>query len=142
MNIELTNSDATINENLKDLIDLILKDGLKVYVTIWKHKGKSPISYIHFVDGDKIGYAQYCNYDGLSYTSLHIPCKGSGTGFKLDENRIDQYRLAFSIPVWARHDLVESWKSWEQFTNYSMNKLSNYQELIKTGNTYYIKGTS
>jgi len=119
---------------LADMADMLKDNGLSVYWSKWS-SGTAKPTYFHFTDGVNIGYCQEAYFGGLSFSTVHKPCRGCGTGFGLNENGIYQPTLkdaerAFIIaPNWANsNDVrdVKKYKSWDEYSNTPLNKMCEY----------------
>lgn len=92
----------------QQLIDSLKEKGFTVY-------GPEKLtSYVYFTDGTRIGYAQYDNMRGVSYSTVHMPCTNCGTGFQAQDA---QAALEFA-PNWARsheREAVRKYKDFETF---------------------------
>ncbi len=121
-----------VKEELKEVINLMLKDGVKVYAHIWDYKKDNVITYVHFVEGNKIGYVQVEYYGGLKYSTVHKPSKDNGTGFGIDPLDMDSilnYSQAFYVPFWARRYSATPWDNWEDYVNHQHYK--NFVEITE-----------
>jgi len=78
--------------SIQAVIDQLKERGFKVY-------GPQKLStYVYFTpDGVRIGYVQYSNLRGITYTTVHKPDKDIGTGFSADSAE-DALK---SFPDWA-----------------------------------------
>lgn len=73
------------------LIDNLKEKGLQVY-------GPEKLTtYVWFTDGERIGYSQYSNMEGVKYSTVHKANKYTGTGFSAQDV---QAALSFA-PNWA-----------------------------------------
>ena len=106
-----------LKQELQELVDILLKDGVRVFVQEWSHN-TGPKTYCYFTKDNNIGYAQVEYFGGISFSTVHIPNKNSGTGFKTDVTDPHKYEAAFHSPVWAlSRDLSPAFKSWEDFVS-------------------------
>jgi len=95
----------------------IQKAGFRVYMRSPKD------SWLYFVDdADRIGYAQETRSGFVSISTVHVPNRITGTGFRLDDIpsiSADNLAKAFVIaPRWATGSdraSVKKWASWEAF---------------------------
>ena len=101
----------------QNTIDAIHKAGFRVYM-------RTPSdSWLYFVDdADRIGYAQETRSGFVSISTVHVPNRITGTGFRLDDIpsiSADNLAEAFIIaPSWATGEQrasVKKWPSWEAF---------------------------
>ena len=116
---------------LMKVIAIIKEDGLKVYVP----EKEDFHTYALITDGKSIGYVQYNLYDGISFSSVHIPSKDNGSSFRvgeipygIDEREI--VRLARrsldnnpEIKQWFSRYKVKKYKDWEDFESRHWRKL-------------------
>lgn len=104
--------------SIQALINSLKKKGYEVY-------GPEDLStYIYFTDGKRIGYAQYDTWRGVSYTTVHIPNRYTGTGFGAQDA---QAALGFA-PHWASQsdrDSVMKYRDFEHFQS------KHWQPLVK-----------
>ena len=103
---------------LRNYLRELVKDGFRVYVTA----GNRPTTYAHFTKDDKIGYVQYNNMDGLTFSTVHKPNQHCGTGFSVDAT-VKPELCFLDAPGWAgsrsRQGLVK-YKNWQQFADNSI----------------------
>lgn len=92
--------------------------------------------YLYFEDeSGNIGYLQHGYFEGFSISSVHIPNRGTGTGFQiakdLEFDDLEQEVLEscfIEAPYWASSGQISSvrkWKNFEQLRN-SSNFNSKY----------------
>lgn len=88
------------------------------------HKVFSPqklTSYFWFVDGNRIGYCQFSTLEGATFTTVHRPSQGNGTGF-----RASSFEEALGLaPNWADSRTVQKYKNWEDFAK------NHWQSLVE-----------
>ena len=105
--------------SIQQLIEDIKLEGLQVF-------GPEKLtSYVYFTDGTRIGYAQNARVDGISFSTVHKPCRECGTGFKVDSL---QGALAHS-PSWATggdRSAVRKFKDFAEFTSKHWQPLVQY----------------
>jgi hypothetical protein len=78
-------------------------------------------TWLHFTDGENIGYLQNDRLGGLSISTVHVPNYTSGTGFKIAKGlSVDDIRCAETLkkafamaPAWALSSSVASVKKWK-----------------------------
>lgn len=103
---------------MQDLIDSIKAQGLQVF-------GPEKLTpYAYFTDGTRIGYVQSARVAGISYSTVHKPCRECGTGFKVDSA---QEALAHS-PAWAggSASAVRKYKDFAEFQSKHWQPLVQY----------------
>jgi hypothetical protein len=120
----MSNLSISKNEELNEYAQLLLDNGFTIIAP------KEPSTYYHFEKDNKIGYCQYDRLRGVTFTSVHKPCRECGTGFGLEDDRNNQL-LSLSVdsalatincfaPGWASMtDLkaVVKYKDIAEFTN-------------------------
>lgn len=120
---------------LTEMADKLKVSGYKVYYSNWSYSPNEKKTYFHFTDGTRIGYCQVEYFGGLSFSTVHKPCRQCGTGFSANEDRIFEPSVkaaekAFIIaPSWASQSdrgAVVKYKSWEEYTQ--KNKSCTYTE--------------
>jgi hypothetical protein len=98
-----------------ETIQAIKEAGFSVYMREEKD------TYAYFTDGVKIGYIQEERWNGISISTVHVPCHECGTGFSIEKNidAISKERLeqAFIFaPHWAsRISAVKKWRDIQHF---------------------------
>ena len=89
-------------------------------------------NYGHIVnDEDQICYFQLSDFfDLLNLSTLHIPCKKCGSGFRMYEDiAVPTKEIVnscfFAGPNWARAYLkyVTKYKGWEHYQSYKLNQI-------------------
>lgn len=105
-----------IKKELNELIEVMLKDGVRVFAQDWERE-HSPVTYLHFTKGNMIGYVQLGYFGTYEYSTVHKPSKGNGTGFSLKRDNIAplDYSKAFYPPNWAMRYAVTKYRDWEEF---------------------------
>jgi hypothetical protein len=104
---------------LLDFIPTLKNDGFKIYTS----DKKDLPTWCYFVKDNKIGYMQIAYFGGLTFSTVHVPCKNFGTGFGLHENGIyeptlqNAYDTFIIAPQWARGNIkdVKKFTSWAEF---------------------------
>lgn len=100
------------------LIDDLKAKGLQVF-------GPEKLtSYVWFTDGTRIGYVQYNNVGGVSFSTVHKPCKECGTGFAAQDA---QAALGLA-PHWASSGDVAAVRKYKDFEDF---KTRNWQPLVQ-----------
>jgi hypothetical protein len=114
---------------LNEFAALLLSEG---YEIIYPNKLSS---YFHFFKNGGMGYVQYEQMGGVSFSSEHKPCKEAGTGYSTGRHLECQYltlenaKKACSNIIWPEHEgKIKFWLSVEQFINHPMNK-GRYQTI-------------
>ena len=119
-----TTANITKNEELNEYAQLLLDNGFTIIAP------KEPSTYYHFSIDNKIGYCQYDKFMGVTFTTVHKPCRECGTGFGMEDDR-DKELLTLSVksaletvntfaPAWAnRNDVkaIKKYKDVAEFTN-------------------------
>jgi len=102
-----------------EVLDTIAALGFDVYQNPDPHWQ----TYLVFTDGVRLGYLQRGDFGGLSLSTMHLPCRECGTGFKLDAPRPGEPDIltreglerAFQhAPAWAftrDREAVRKWPS-------------------------------
>lgn len=121
---------------LADMANILKDNGFSVYWSKWSSSNAKP-AYFYFTDGANIGYCQEAYFGGLSFSTVHKPCRECGTGFGLNESGTGIYeptlkdaeRAFIVAPNWAKSNdvrAVRKYKSWEEYTNAPINKMCQY----------------
>lgn len=114
-----------------DYVSVLKENDFKVYTSCTDPKP----SWAYFVKDDKIGYVQCAYFGGLSFSTVHKPCKECGTGFGLDEEGIyapnveDALRTFVIAPKWAKErdrQAVVKYSNWNELNN---GRILTYTEL-------------
>lgn len=103
---------------MQEIIDNIKAQGLQVF-------GPEKLTtYAYFTDGTRIGYVQVARVGGISYSTVHKPCRRVGTGFKADSV---QGALGYA-PCWAGGDrsFVVKYRDFAEFKNKNWQPLVQY----------------
>jgi len=126
-----TKNEIFNSELLADLADTLKDAGMKIYYTPGRDNGKA--TYFYFVEGDNIGYCQEAYFGGISFSTVHIGNKNSGTGFGLTGESgiynptIKDAREAFiKYPNWANkqdRESVKKYKNWEDYISRPINQI-------------------
>lgn len=78
------------------------------------HAPEKLSSYFYFSKDNKVGYCQYTNVRGVSFSTIHKPNTSTGTGFAADSFE-DALR---TVPSWASlHSSVIKYNSLNEFLN-------------------------
>jgi hypothetical protein len=105
--------------SIREVIDSLKEKGYEVY-------GPEKLtSYVYFTDGTHIGYVQYNPVGGVSYSSVHMPCRECGTGFQAQDAQ-EALKLA---PSWAYKrdtDAVRKYKDFATFKRMHWQPLFPY----------------
>lgn len=102
-----------MTEGLTDIIKQAKAKGLRVFVPV-KTTLNDPICYCYFTDGKNVGYGQAPKGEGISFSTVHVPNRQTGTGYKVDSM---EEALGF-CPSWASNSdkaSVIKFPSWESF---------------------------
>lgn len=103
---------------MQEIIDSIKAQGLQVF-------GPEKLTtYAYFTDGTRIGYVQVARVGGISYSTVHKPCREVGTGFRVDDA---QSALALA-PCWAGNSVsfVRKYRDFAEFKNKNWQPLVQY----------------
>lgn len=82
-------------------------------------------TYAYFSDGEYIGYAQYCPYEGWTLATVHYPNPSSGTGYQVCRHVSTPTRalletaLDRSNAAWGFSQEVKKYESLDAFLNAS-----------------------
>lgn len=112
---------------LHDFAKELIAAGFDVYA-------QPDATWLHFTDGENIGYCQFDPYRGFGFSTVHKPNKQTGTGFDAGCDiwpaTIDHAKEAFAFaPAWAdRTDIA------------SVRKYSSMGEWL-TANPFNAKST-
>lgn len=79
---------------IDDLIQQAKREGYAVYAP------EKLTSYFYIVSGDAIGYCQYNNFKGASFSTVHLPCSHAGTGYAAES----MAGALMHRPSWASND--------------------------------------
>ncbi len=133
--------DILRGQNIQALAKLLIESGMTVFTTVYSSNSKP--SYIHFSDGQNIGYAQECESGcAVRFSTVHRPCRECGTGFGLQSAHegivnptIEDAKRAFiTAPQWSlpsqRKGIVK-YKSIEDYCSHSMNTIGQITFLTK-----------
>lgn len=129
---------ANIHPELLNAIRQLQGAGYRVYVSA--PSTSFPVaSYCYFTKDDKIGYMQYNNFDGLTFTTVHKPCRQCGTGFRITDREYNlpllqaaEFTINCIAPNWATNpdrNAVVKWANWEAFANSRHNSWAKLQEV-------------
>ena len=100
------------------LIESLKEKGHEVY-------GPEPLStYVFFTDDVRIGYAQCSTRRGVSYATVHVPNRYTGTGFGAQDA---QEALGFA-PHWAYRSDLDSVVKYKDFEHF---RRKHWQPLVK-----------
>jgi len=123
------------NTILHEFVKELKQNGFKVFTSA---EDKN-YSYCHFIKDDKIGYVQTDYFGGLSFSTVHKPCKNFGTGFGLNDlnNRVwqptikDAENCFITAPNWATGNIgdIKKYKNWDEYVNTPINKILTEREL-------------
>ncbi len=101
------------------LIDSLKERGLQVY-------GPEKLTtYVWFTDGERIGYGQYSNMEGVKYSTVHKANKYTGTGFSAQDTKA---ALGFA-PHWSSESdrqLVVKYRDFAEFQSKYWQPLVQY----------------
>lgn len=119
------------NEELVKLVNMAKENGFKVY----GFQENEPISQVFIVDTASGGICTAsASWGLLNYATVHKPCKGFGTGFRLNEEEekadINKIKSAMAIvkPYWAKGiSIVKKYSNFEEYVK--LNSILKYFEL-------------
>lgn len=101
---------------IHQLIEKAKEQGFEVYAP------KDLSSYFYFSKDDKIGYCQFNEYRGASFSTVHKANSTSGTGYKVDSFE----QALINRPHWASSgDPVVKYSSLEEFLRKHWQPLIN-----------------
>lgn len=114
----MTTTSITKNEELNEYAELLRNNGFTIIAP------KESSTYYHFEKDNKFGYCQYDLFRGVTFTTVHKPCRECGTGFGMEYDR-DKELLPLSVetalqtantfaPQWASRSDV---KAIRKYTN-------------------------
>jgi len=104
---------------VKEMIDMFKSKGLTVYGP------KELTTYVWFTDGTRIGYAQCSRYDGVTYSTVHMPNRETGTGFSAkDVEEALSFAPSWVYPPQARS--VIKYRDFEHFRSRHWQPLVQY----------------
>ncbi len=105
---------------------------------------KKEITWCNFVKDDKIGYIQYDDFTGFSFSTKHKPNRRCGTGFQVHTEIIEPtikhcIDCFVSVPYWSikrywgrnagNSPNVIKYKSWEEYINTPLGSILKYRQL-------------
>lgn len=125
-------------ERINAYANLLLNNGFDLLIP----NNPETSTYFHFSKDNKIGYCQlaYNNW-GISFSSVHKPCRECGTGFGFDDSytgvespTIEDAEKTFIIaPNWAKPTDRKAVRKWNDFDDYIKNSFSGKDgKLIKS----------
>lgn len=80
-------------------------------------------SYFYVTDGINVGYCQFNNVQGETFSTLHKPCPENGTGFMVDKLE----EVFITAPLWSRSlAKIIKYKSFNDFQSTCLTKLVEY----------------
>jgi hypothetical protein len=79
---------------IQELIDEAKRQGFTVYAP------ETLTTYFYLTEGDRIGYAQADRLTGPTFSTVHKPCKYTGTGYRA----ATMAEALSHRPSWAMHD--------------------------------------
>lgn len=132
-----TNTETVFKSQLlTDTANMIKAAGYKVFYSVWRHDTSGlGHTYFHFTDGKQIGYCQERYFGGITFSTVHKPCKECGTGFGLEEAGIynptikDAKKAFILAPNWAKISDVEAVRKYADWNEYaSKNNSPEYIE--------------
>jgi len=117
-----TNS-ITKNEELNEYAQLLLNNGFTIIAP------KEASTYFNFAKDNKIGYCQYDRFRGITFTSVHKPCKECGTGFGMEDDR-DKELMPLTVnsalatinmvaPNWATNSQAQAVKKYKNVAEFT-----------------------
>ncbi len=121
------------SELLQSFADELKENGFKIYYSPYDDGRKT--TYFYFVEGDNIGYCQENYFGGLSFSTVHKPCRECGTGYGLNEDGIyeptikDARKAFINYPNWATakdRQAVKKYKNWEDYQTIAVNRILKY----------------
>ena len=123
------------SEQLKEFTDLLLNNGYRVAAHTHEHHTPELSSWIIFSKDDKIGYAQDDRFQGISFSTVHKPCRECGTGFRaVDPTHEPTLKHAESAlifaPSWATYPQRQAIKKYKNLDDYmEKSTVLDYVEL-------------
>ncbi len=117
-----------------ELIDTIAAQGFSVYLPTSGRK-----TYLFFTDGTRIGYLQTGDFGGLDLSTVHIPNKYSGIGFKITDDsdsisvptREVLERAFWHAPSWASTADREATIKWRDMKTFLASRTTVPLELVR-----------
>lgn len=126
------------NERFNDFANLLLNNGFDLIVP----EKKDHYNYFTFSKDGKIGYCQLAhNKWGISFSSVHKPCRECGTGFGFDDSYTgvenptieDALKTFVVYPQWATPSQQKAVIKFNDFEDYIENSFSGKNgQLIKS----------
>ena len=115
----------------KETIAAIAAHGFEV----WQSSGPKWRSYAYFTDGKRIGYVQTGYFGGLNYSTVHMPCREAGTGFRVVDGaesvREDDINAALAhSPSWALNSERLAVKKWPNFEAFKKSRFHSDLERV------------
>jgi hypothetical protein len=116
------------NDALSETVQFIKEKGFRV----WTFESRGPIKQVFFTDGKNIGSASEY-FSGITFSSVHKPCKECGTGFRMSDEFApkEDFKNAFYFaPNWATSQqmkAIKKYASWDEYLN--KNTILKYYEI-------------
>lgn len=130
MNTQTQSESIFKSQLVTDAAKMIKAAGLKVYWGSWNHATSKP-SYFYFTDGKNIGYCQEGNFGGITFSTVHKPCRECGTGYRITDDpgtyqpTIEEAKAAFILaPSWARHSDIKAIRKYADWNEYTAKNTS------------------
>lgn len=103
--LTLANFPNTTQE-IQDIIQILLDNNFRVLVPNIATSSKDKIDYFYYSDGEKIAYCQSNRFGYASLSTVNIPNRQCGTGFRVSEDKPvtinELYNTLHMIaPIWA-----------------------------------------
>lgn len=119
----------TISEQKQMLIDfkkVLLQNGFTVI-----EPTKNEYQWMHFEKDGKIGYVGASTWRGrLSFSTVHKPCKGVGTGFGIADE-------VFNPTIKNAEDCLVNAPGWGMKERQHVKKYADLKEFLDTKTTWY-----
>ena len=137
MNTQKVTDTEFKSEELKALAEKMIAAGWKVIAPESKRRS----SYFHFSDdGINVGYVQWEDFGGASFSTVHKPNRCCGTGFSMGRDSgnysptLEDAKRAFAFaPHWAKsrdREAVSKYPSIEAYAETPMHKIVARVELV------------
>lgn len=118
---------------LKKYVKLLKDNGFSVYTSDYSSLRVEPISYVTFTKNGNIGEVSVDYASGFSFSSVHKPNMGRGSGFSIHNDIFKPtikhaYDTFIDYPNWANYS---SRKSVVKYSNFAEYKKKSSAKMIK-----------
>jgi hypothetical protein len=122
------------DETFNEFANLLINNGFDILIP----EKPDTWNYLTFTKYNKIGYCQLSRYkSGVSFSTVHKPCREVGTGYGLDESStgveptIENALKAFVFaPNWAKGNDLKAVVKYKDFQEYLDNSYTSKDRTI------------